>query len=144
MKKPRKSNRSKLPPPPTGFEILDLEWAAMAPRGEALLAELPLDASDSWGTEDGMLKFIYARRKVDRAAAELAATTAPTLVRLRQRELQRNRRAQLDCTMNICSALARSARQQHPNAVPGQVLLLIRDQCKTLLRGALRGLPCPE
>ena len=40
--KPRKARKPKLPPVPTGFELVDLEWASMAPEAEALLAELPL------------------------------------------------------------------------------------------------------
>jgi hypothetical protein len=140
MKKPRKSKKPKLPPPPTGFELLDMQWSAIAPRAEAYLALLPPSADESWGTEEGMLAFIYALHDVNVARAELDRTLGLTLVRLRQRELRKNELTLSDCTALIISVLARSARRQHPSALPSQLLLLIRDRVRALIGRALRGL----
>ena len=143
MKKPRKSNRSKLPPRPTGFEILDLEWSAMAPRVDAYLAALPQNAHEAWGTERGLLAFVYALADVG-TGTELARTLGPTLLRLRQRELRKRKLVLSDCVWLITAVLVRSARRQHPGALTGQVWLLIRDRLRALIGRAFRGLALPD
>ena len=144
MKKPRKPIRPKLPSEPTGFELLDLDWAAMAPRAESILSALLRNAHETWRTERGLLAFVYALDDVVTAEAELARTLGPTLVRLRQRQLRKQRLVLSDCTWLITSVLARSAQKQYPSALPGQVLLLVRDRLRILMRRAFSGLALPD
>jgi hypothetical protein len=116
----------------------------MAPQAEAILSALPLNADEIWGTEKGLLAFVYALDDVVKAEEELARSRGPTLIRLRQRQLRQRRLVLSDCTRLITSVLARSARKRYPSALPSQVLLLVRDRLKILMRRAFLGLGLPD
>ena len=116
----------------------------MAPRVDAYLAALPQNAHEAWGTERGLLAFVYALADVGTAEAELARTLGPTLLRLRQRELRKRKLVLSDCVWLITAVLVRSARRQNPGALTVQVWLLIRDRLRALMGRAFRGLAISE
>lgn len=141
MKKPRKSNGPKLPPAPTGYEIIDLEWAALGPKAGVLLKELPANVHKDWGTRYGALAYLLVRHKVSVATAELTRTRSPTLIRIRERNLRLDELAFSNCGCSIAAAVAQRAQREYPAALPSQVLLLVRDRCKLLFRQAFRHHP---
>lgn len=135
------SRKPKLPPAPTGYEIIDLEWAALGPQAGAILTALPAGVHKDWDTKFGALAYLLVKHKVGVAAAELARTRSPTLIRMRQRNLRLDELALSKCVCSIAAAVAQRVKREYPTAKLNQVLLLVRDRCKLLFRQAFRRYP---
>ncbi len=135
------SRKPKLPASPTGYEIIDLEWAALGPKAGVLLKQLPANVHKDWGTRYGALAYLLVKHKVSVATAELARTRSPILTRMRQRNLRMDELALSNCACSVAAAVAQRAQREYPAALPSQVLLLVRDRCKLLFRQAFRRHP---
>ena len=129
----KRRKKTELPPPPTGYELLDLQWADMASDADVILSSLPREVDESWGTEAGGRRFLHAMLKAMVAREEVERTQAPLLRRLRQRKLRVATMHLKDYARCIAAAHAGLARRAHPRALPSQVLLLVRDQFRVVI-----------
>lgn len=98
-------------------------WAELAPVADDVLARLPTDVDDSWGYERGSRNVLLALCDVVNMTTGTGSTVAPTLRRLRMRDLRRKRHSLRQCTHLSAAVYARRAREMYPNAGSGQVLL---------------------
>lgn len=133
MTRKQRRPRRELPPEPTGYELLDLMWAHLAPHATILLAAAPVERQ--WATTRGMAKFVVTltRAEAARAAAE-DGRTDKAIARVRRREAERLERKLQSEAFAIVAALGAEQRQQWPRASPGQLWLLVRDHLRTLIK----------
>ncbi len=97
----KRRSREKLPPIPSGNELLDMVWRDMKPNAVHIFEQLPADASDSWATVHGACEFLASVLRWDLAKLEFVATPShSTMARLRKRGaagLERQSRYQAHC-----------------------------------------------
>lgn len=125
--------REKLPPMPSGTELLDMQWRDLAPQARKLFAVLPACTDESWATVAGIKAYATTLALRERGERALASTPASsTLMRMRRREAERLDALANDQTLNIVTALKRRICADWPNATPEQVLLLIAGRFRAL------------
>lgn len=133
MTRKQRGTRRELPPEPTGYELLDLLWAHLAPYASIALAAAPVERQ--WATTRGMAKFVVTLTlgEAARAAAE-ESRTDKAIARVRRREAERLERQLQSEAFAIIAALGAEQRQQWPRASPGQLWLLVRDRIRVLIK----------
>jgi hypothetical protein len=129
----KRFRRKKLPPPPTGAELLDLIWASQTPLAPYLLSDEPSGVDPAWATAKGIRGFWLLVQAYDQAKAELDRTPeASTLRQLRQRRLKRLAAQSGECAGLIFAALADAARSANRKASTGQIWVLVFEGFKAL------------
>lgn len=126
--------RKKLPPAPTGTEVLDLVWASLVPLAPYLLNEGPTDADPAWAMVEALRSFWLLLQASDQAKRELDRTPETSTVR----RLRERHHAQLtarcgECAKLIFMALAARARSANRKASLGQLWVLVFEDFKTLV-----------
>lgn len=145
----KRRHREKLPPIPSGTEILDMEWREMTPYAEIIFEALPVGIADRWASAVGVHQFWVSTRACDRARCELERTaTHSALWHMRDREAKRLATRSDEFAANLLGALHRDFVKDWPMARPEQVLLLIQRRLEALtdeVASAIRaGVVLPE
>lgn len=124
----------KLPPAPSGDELLDLVWASYVHLAPHLFEGLPSGVNPKWATTKGVCAFWVLVLAIADAEAELDRTPlTSTLRRQRERRLQWLEQRSLECAGLICAALAAAATSAHRNANQGQLWVLVFEGFKRLV-----------
>ena len=111
--------REKLPPMPSGTELLDMQWRDLAPQARKLFADLPACTDESWATVAGIRAYATTLALRERGEQALASTPASsTLMRMRRREAERLDALANDQMLNIVTALKRRICADWPKATP--------------------------
>lgn len=132
----KRKKKSRLPPGPTGNEVLDLLWAEQMPLAEALL---PLVQADpAWTSPESALRFAATVMLHNELEAELQARPGGRIVmRARQRRVALLRRSMTVQTLQICAALAAEAHNDYPGASFSQAWLVVRDRVRASMNDAV-------
>lgn len=123
----------KLPPVPSGTEVLDLSWRELTPWAGWLFENLPGNVSDSWASADGLYSFWMCTRERDRARREFRQTPIfSTVWRIRKRRVDRLKVLVDAEACYLVAALYRGICRDWPNAKPEQTLLLVQRRLSVL------------
>jgi hypothetical protein len=128
------TRRPKLPPVPTGFEIMDLRWSQLIPLASAYVAILP-ESPDATNASPQGIRCLAALLEAKKAAqTEMQRTPAASTVRLvRHRNLMRLEKQFQERALDLVGALVARARAAFPKARPAQLLTVARNDFKRLL-----------
>jgi len=139
MLRKQRRQRRELPPEPSGYELLDVLWAHLAPHAALLLTAAAVEPQ--WATQQAMAKFVVTLTRAEAArTAAKASRTDRAIARVRQREAERLERQLQSEAFAIISALGAEQRQQWPRASPGQLWLLVRERIRVLIKALLTGI----
>lgn len=132
----KRKKKPRLPPGPTGNEVLDLLWAEQMPLAEALLPFVEVDLA--WTSPECALRFAATVMLHNELEAEFQARPGGRIVmRARQRRVALLKRSMTVQTLQVCAALSAEAHSQYPDASFSQTWLVVRDKVRALMNDAV-------
>lgn len=133
-----------LPPPPTGYEVIDLLWAEASIHAPRLLELLPTKVAPEWGQVEGAKTLFLLQAQVDALRREFQRTPIhSTLTRPRLRELRSAEETyELSC-LAVAAALVQRIQRAYPKATAPQVFMQVGVELRPLLQAAMDAMRRP-